>query len=467
MKHRIMRPAFLLTLDKRLERNRILEETRYLFYEQLVPVLEEALDEVSSEDELVRYEQLEVDLGLLDPVDWKNELIGRFKSSLHKILEQSGEKSSQVLTISEGDQEALIYFLENGVLPWWMSDARVSDLITKIVRSPGKFGTYLSDRKDDHRLIKRLFSSAGKEDHEALMVLLAGARIAKAWFSLIRVISKYFDLEDEDTFQRFFLLALAEDVGEFEPSKAADLLVRVFLLMKTDPQRFQPLYRKLMHPKEEGEGAEDKILVPVLEMFRKKMRSLDEVADEAVLKLQEPDEPEQKTPSKAPMDDIYIDNAGLVLVYPFLEEFFERLGLTKEKKFRNPASREKAVRLLDFLGNRNRHRGEEHLALCKILCGMEPHLPVFHIPGAEDETLGPLADEILKTIAGSWPGMEKTSPEALRETYLEREGKLSTKEGNWTLTVERKTVDILLERLPWTLSVVKLPWMEKILFVRW
>jgi hypothetical protein len=35
------------------------------------------------------------------------------------------------------------------------------------------------------------------------------------------------------------------------------------------------------------------------------------------------------------------------------------------------------------------------------------------------------------------------------------------------LQVEGKALDILLDYLPWTLSIVKLPWMKKLLHIEW
>ncbi|MGS0742589.1 contractile injection system tape measure protein [Glaciimonas sp. GG7] len=51
--------------------------------------------------------------------------------------------------------------------------------------------------------------------------------------------------------------------------------------------------------------------------------------------------------------------------------------------------------------------------------------------------------------------------------FLQREGRLILREGKWTLTVSRKTLDILLDQLPWGISVVLHPWMPHPLSVEW
>ncbi|MEM9214098.1 MAG: contractile injection system tape measure protein [Cyanobacteria bacterium P01_F01_bin.150] len=42
-----------------------------------------------------------------------------------------------------------------------------------------------------------------------------------------------------------------------------------------------------------------------------------------------------------------------------------------------------------------------------------------------------------------------------------------TGEQNWTLRVEQMAIDVLLTRLPWGVSMVKLPWMDGLLTVEW
>jgi hypothetical protein len=55
----------------------------------------------------------------------------------------------------------------------------------------------------------------------------------------------------------------------------------------------------------------------------------------------------------------------------------------------------------------------------------------------------------------------------LRETFLQRPGKLEWHSDKVTLTVETKTVDILLDQRPWSIALIKLPWMALPLYVTW
>ncbi len=55
----------------------------------------------------------------------------------------------------------------------------------------------------------------------------------------------------------------------------------------------------------------------------------------------------------------------------------------------------------------------------------------------------------------------------LRQTFLQREGKLERGADAWKLRVQRKTVDVLVDQVPWSLSVVFHPWMREPVHVTW
>lgn len=95
---------------------------------------------------------------------------------------------------------------------------------------------------------------------------------------------------------------------------------------------------------------------------------------------------------------------------------------------------------------------------------------IFQVLGEEKE-LNPEAkiecEELLQAAIGHWSVLKNTSVDGLRETFLQRNGKISRVEKGWKLQVERKTVDVLLAKLPWGLGIIKLPWMNDMMFVEW
>jgi hypothetical protein len=163
---------------------------------------------------------------------------------------------------------------------------------------------------------------------------------------------------------------------------------------------------------------------------------------------------------------IYLNQAGLVLLHPFLRPYFEDVGLLREDHFQDATCQQTAIYLLHYLATRQTDAPEYELVLPKLLCGwplnepvMSPELP----PAALQE-----AEHLLQTVIDYWQALKSTSADGLREGFLQRQGKLArTGDNAWKLQVEQQSIDILLSRLPWGISVVKLPWMETLLMVEW
>ncbi len=66
-----------------------------------------------------------------------------------------------------------------------------------------------------------------------------------------------------------------------------------------------------------------------------------------------------------------------------------------------------------------------------------------------------------------WGILGNTSVRGLRESFLQREGRLRRKDGGWQLLVQSRAFDMLLDKLPWGFSVIRHPWMESTVHVEW
>jgi len=163
-------------------------------------------------------------------------------------------------------------------------------------------------------------------------------------------------------------------------------------------------------------------------------------------------------------EGIYIENSGIVLLHPFLQRFFESLGISRKEELLLP---ERAVSLLHYLTTGQTKIPEYELVLPKILCEfpLSSPVPADYII-TENESAE--ASTLLEAVINHWEALRDTSPDALRGTFLLRPGKLSIKDdGDWLLQVESRAFDVLLEYLPWGISVIRLPWMKKMLWVEW
>ncbi|HHM21200.1 MAG TPA: hypothetical protein ENJ20_04160 [Bacteroidetes bacterium] len=169
-----------------------------------------------------------------------------------------------------------------------------------------------------------------------------------------------------------------------------------------------------------------------------------------------------------PQKGVFCKNTGVVLLHPFLPRFFQSIGLTgeKEKVFQNNKKRSGAVHWLHYMATGETRASEEELTFQKFLCGLritEPLPPV----SIDDKKHLAMADDMLRAVIEHWKALKNTSPDGLREGFLQRSGRLTQKQNGYLLQPENKTQDILLGQLPWGLSVVRLPWMEHTLWVEW
>lgn len=160
-----------------------------------------------------------------------------------------------------------------------------------------------------------------------------------------------------------------------------------------------------------------------------------------------------------------IRNAGLILLHPFLKQFFNSCGfLDKENKIIKP---NEAVHLLHYVATKKEQQFENNLIFEKFLCNLPIQSSIERNIVLSDE-LKEKSEELLRAVLQNWSILKNSSNDLLRNEYLQREGKLDLTKDNPTLTVERKTQDILLDtKLPWNLSLCKLPWMKELIFTNW
>lgn len=177
---------------------------------------------------------------------------------------------------------------------------------------------------------------------------------------------------------------------------------------------------------------------------------------EAALADSEPDPPEA----------LAVANAGLVLLHPYLPHLFAHAGIFADGAI---AERElpRAAALLHFLATAHDEPLELELGLVKVLLGLAPH-DTLSVGGG---LLGPgdvqEAETLLAAAIEHWAALGRTSVGGLRRSFLRRPGLLRRAEEGWTLHVESTAFDVLLDRLPWGISVVRLPWMRDTIYTEW
>ena len=178
-----------------------------------------------------------------------------------------------------------------------------------------------------------------------------------------------------------------------------------------------------------------------------------------------------RTEAGPPPDEsqpIQVDNAGLVLIGPYLPRLFGALGLLDGEQFVDEPARERAVNLMQYaVDGEQESAPESRLVLNKLLCGLEPAACLDRRVALTPRERA-LVDDLLGAVIQHWSILGSTTVAGLRETFLQRRGSLERRaDGDWKLAVEPGSFDILIDRLPWGYGTQKHPWMSEALHVDW
>lgn len=166
-------------------------------------------------------------------------------------------------------------------------------------------------------------------------------------------------------------------------------------------------------------------------------------------------------------EGIYVQNSGLILLHPFLLYFFKEFDLLNSADaFKDDACQQIAIHLLHYLATGKEEPFECDLLLEKFLCGHDIDEPAERFVTLTDKMKAE-CDHLLKAVIHHWKVLKNTSPDGLRQGFLQRNGKLSLTGHQHRLMVESGTIDILLNQLPWNYSIIQLPWLKQVLYVDW
>jgi hypothetical protein len=429
-----------------------------LYYTKLLPAIEKALDQCAIPGKLLVINKLELDIGNVDlskidqelADDIAEKLVQQIQNELFKTSSANADPEKEIFytELQENLWEVFIYFLKNGFLPW-------------------------NYRIPASKTLEEVIAEFWIEDSSLKSKPVPIARISSALNSTIP--ARRLVLQ----FSKPFVKMLLEEIAEGSSKTAVNLIADLKSIpLSTDEfnlVKSMILEKSVMQVSLEGGISKDEISKQVLEELRYKtdlFLKISGVFEHTWLDIKSPEiKPftyQRTTTEESAVaetkEGIFIENAGLILLHPFLPRFFEGLGIAEESRIIQP---EKALALLHYLTTGSTKTPEYELVLPKILCNIPISTPIsseIEITGAETDETSALLDAVIK----HWDALRNTSQDGLRGTFLLRSGKLSLKnDGDWLLQVEPRTFDILLDQLPWGITMVKLPWMEKMIWVEW
>ena len=165
-----------------------------------------------------------------------------------------------------------------------------------------------------------------------------------------------------------------------------------------------------------------------------------------------------------------IENAGLVLLSPYLPRLFQYAGYlnSEGKDFLNDESRIRAIFLLQYIVyGEEREYNEAVLFLNRLLVGLKFTCPIpLSCKLTENEIK--LSESVLGDIKYQWTKMSHTSNEGFRVSFLQRTANLKCEnERTWQMNVDKRAYDVLLETIPWSFRMIKYHWIERLIVVEW
>lgn len=452
---------------------------------ELFPKLEILLDKYNVQNSIVRFDELHLEVAV---DNWgnkeqlKEEITGLMEKKLQAMSGALKKKDAVVLdkdaegkfiSPDEKMETVFLYFLENGRLPWFGNREHIQEISRK-----QKWQQRMNNKHFVEKLNKILIESTFairrfvmqfSEKMVFDFVIAKNQNISKSDVSKIQQLAGYFSKTNQKLFLQFWMETVvepSEQKAEIRLQKLQQLISGKKTLSTTRKKEFKtgviPVLKKIypgfLKEKDWNAIFESEIDISIPEKTKDEINNSIEELNESLNER-----------SESILDngeELLVQNAGLILLHPFFKSFFEKLDFLDKKGQLLTARKEMAVQALHYLATGSEVFFEGNLLLEKFLCNVTPKWP-FSRDSLLNEQIKNEADSLLKAAIKHWHALKNTSANGLRYNFLQRDGKLVKTGENHRLLVERKTQDILLERINWNISVVKLPWMKHLLHVEW
>lgn len=173
---------------------------------------------------------------------------------------------------------------------------------------------------------------------------------------------------------------------------------------------------------------------------------------------------QQETPiADEVSNDYQVQNAGLVLIHPFIANLFKHCNLM-DPKTNTLTDPETGIHLLHYIATGKTNQPESAMLFEKYLCNIPLHQSINrHIKLTRKQKTE--AAKVIGAVQQNWSSMKTASVGLLQHEFFQRPGKLTV--DSQTLTIERKTQDILMDKLSWGISMIRLPWQTQFTYVNW
>lgn len=401
--HFILKHILDIEHDSSTASDTLAERLSQLCQGSLAALIERVLGQFDQPGKLIRLDRVSVDLDCHDLEEIEELLAARLPIEMEFALRDAlaDPENVEVAPEEKGSFETAVFYLEKGYLPW-------------------NANTQITQTELEFRLTEALYASPS-DARRFLRILL----------------------DDPRKLRRFVLC--------FSHTMRWRLADMIWPGVKEEWNRLSL-----------STGVEASDSLPFWEVFYRKLKSGAKDVEEVVARIKEaPADVVEET--SVPEEGIFVQNAGAVLLHPFLQPLFEELGAAKGDAVIQP---EKAIQILHYAVTGRQTAEEWELPLLKLLCG----IPFEEVIQFDKEFTAPETAEVEKMLTSlikHWDVLKNTGIDGLQESFLQREGRISRGQTNWTLRVQQKGIDVLVGHLPWSIGFIKLPWMEHPLVTEW
>lgn len=524
MQHIVKKQFIEFTLDKGLDHFHLQQLISSQYWAHIVPLLEKTFDKIGNEDEVITLDKLEIDLGVisvksLEKNDWGARLQAKMETLLFDITHSSSvSKKAVPATKRVSVFKQWFFYMQKGYLPWntIQTDERWYQLVLEALAVDYESVQLLRDavQKDDN-VLKRVVAqhaaffllklteifTAAKQDElaeviEELQVILLFLRQGannempaakeiqlELWSKAISFAAEgNFATTKEKLYEQLITLFLHDNsiVKELPVAIVSKLKFTLRHIEKnTTKRKVMQSEEERNRPSKKNKNADAKKLNEKISFDEQNEEELkngtpSSITEKDVLHNQRMNASQEITERQVEKaitgsideEGIVVANAGVVLLHPFLHSLFKHLHLTTDGKFTDKKLHQQSLYIMHYLATGNVEAEEHELVIGKILVG-HPLAEAVEKDITISKEIIQEADEMIIAAIQQWDKLTGTSPGGLREGFLQRNGKLTERNGSLYLQVEQSAIDILLDYLPWNLGMIKLPWMKDILRVEW
>lgn len=509
--HRIRRLRCLVSTSDQTEAFAIRQSLRDRWQDTLLPVFERAFDEVSSGDRIIHIPKIELhlkvpsDRELMDvlPELIQQQLAERWQSIASEIISTTQQElAGREATIEQNQFDILLHYLQTGSLPWQSAHASVYEIAVDLKetchKARSQLVNHLHNQPEPAPFYFRLLQLLSTAEFMAIVNTLSD-RFPLEWKTAIsESIGFVLDTAQSHLIRhtqgQLIAAILSESLQRFpsgcllQPQqlklKFSKILADVLSQSGIEPNTFlagipavaavlfQPQVTPISNPSvsqsQDSGSSDDNTRSPLNSDRINLLESSDELSnleadlsDYAVTTAVEIASPDGELP-------LLVNYAGLVLLHPFISPFFEATGVkAANSKAIADAHIPRAAALLHFLATGQEELYEYELGFIKIFLGLEPDTPILVGEGLIEESDRQEAEALLQSAINYWTVLKGTSVNGFRTSFLQRSGLLRNTENGRILQVEHQAFDLLLEHLPWSISVIKLSWMKYPLYTEW